>query len=769
METRFWIEGGMVGRGMCTKAKDRLRRAMLAGFALLALAVVPATASAAPPAPTIVGPAQGSTIGERPTTIFGGAEDTTDSVVVQVSGETVSHESVSQEQATSASGGTWAVQANLPDGTYTAQAQQTNSEAETSSSSAVTFTVDTTAPEVSLNAVASPTSDSTPTLSGKGGTLPGDDPSVTVQIFSGGSASGSPVTGGQASFSGGEWSFTPSSPLPDGTYTAQAFQEDALGHVGESTTSTFRIDTIAPTLSVNSPKSGQTLTSPKVGFSGSTNASSGDPSTLTVEIYSGSSASGSPEQTLEGHRSGSSWSTSELRLTNGVYTVRAEELDAAGNPGKSEPVTFSVNSSAPSVTLNKLPEFTNNTQPSFSGSADISEARPEVTLKIWRGTSASGSLALAPINVTQKGGLWSAAVAQPLADGTYTAQAEQAAEPGGNPSGVSAATTFTVDTVAPAPTLSAPGASTGQETLSGTAGVAPGDRKQITIELFNGSGAEGQAMETITVNASGNAWSATVASLGTGDYTALARQSDEAGNSGQSDRASFTVTAPPPAAAPSPSPPTASFTWVPASPRVGDSVSLVSNSTDASSTIGAFAWDLSGSGQFAPGGSVMTTSFATVGAHVVRLRATDANGLSGVASRTIVVGPATAKLMQPFPIVRIAGSETGNGVKVRLLTVQTPLLTRVVVSCTGPGCKTKSESRMATASAKSKVKAGAVTLAFKRFERTLRAGVVLQIRVTKAGQIGKFTSFKIRRHKLPVRSDSCLRPASSTPTSCPAQ
>src|SRR6185312_16204382 len=126
------------------------------------------------------------------------------------------------------------------------------------------------------------------------------------------------------------------------------------------------------------------------GFSGSTNASSGDPSTVIVAIYAGSSASGTPEQKLEGHRIGSSWSTSELRLTNGVYTVRAGEFDAAGNHGQSEPVTFTVNSSAPSVTLNKLPDYTNNTQPGFGGSADTSEAGPEVTLKIWRGTSASG-------------------------------------------------------------------------------------------------------------------------------------------------------------------------------------------------------------------------------------------------------------------------------------------------------------------------------------------------------------------------------------------
>jgi hypothetical protein len=123
--------------------------------------------------------------------------------------------------------------------------------------------------------------------------------------------------------------------------------------------------------------------------------------------------------------------------------------------------------------------------------------------------------------------------------------------------------------------------------------------------------------------------------------------------------------------------------------------------------------------------------------------------------------------MQPFPIVRIAGIETGNGVRVRLLTVQAPLSAKVVVTCAGKGCKTKSESRVATASSKSKSKAGAVTLAFQRFERPLRAGVVLQIRVSKEGEIGKYTSFTIRKHKLPLRSDACLTPTSSKPIACP--
>jgi hypothetical protein len=60
-------------------------------------------------------------------------------------------------------------------------------------------------------------------------------------------------------------------------------------------------------------------------------------------------------------------------------------------------------------------------------------------------------------------------------------------------------------------------------------------------------------------------------------------------------------------------------------------------------------------------------------------------------------------------------------------------------------------------------------LAFPRFQRALKAGAVLQIRVSKAGEIGKFTSFTIRRNKLPVRVDACLRPSSSSPSPCPSQ
>jgi hypothetical protein len=228
-----------------------------------------------------------------------------------------------------------------------------------------------------------------------------------------------------------------------------------------------------------------------------------------------------------------------------------------------------------------------------------------------------------------------------------------------------------------------------------------------------------------------------------------------------SQAATLTVSAPPLP----PAPPVAAFTWFPASPHTGEPVSLASTSTDAASAITAYAWDVAGIGPFLPGGSVLSTSFATPGNHAVRLSVSDAAGQSSVVTETIAVSPAQFTLMQPFPIVRIAGSDNAYGARLSLLSVQAPVGARVTIACKGRGCPAKPESRLASSSAGH---AGVVLLTFPRYQRALRAGVVLQIRVSKAGQIGKYTSFTIRRSKLPVRVDMCLAPTTSKPMRCPS-
>jgi hypothetical protein len=149
----------------------------------------------------------------------------------------------------------------------------------------------------------------------------------------------------------------------------------------------------------------------------------------------------------------------------------------------------------------------------------------------------------------------------------------------------------------------------------------------------------------------------------------------------------------------------------------------------------------------------------------VQLRVTDADGLSSIATETIEVTSVPLILMQPFPIVRIAGSETSTGVHLSLLTAQAPVGARVTVRCRGRGCPVRSESRVA---ASRKSKAGTLVVEFRRFERSLRAGVTLEVRVSKPGEIGKYTRFVVRRGRLPLRVDSCLGPAGIKPIACPS-
>lgn len=409
-----------------------------------------------------------------------------------------------------------------------------------------------------------------------------------------------------------------------------------------------------------------------------------------------------------------------------------------------------------SVSHDSTPKLKGTTDDSFN----LLEEFDPVTLEIRDGEGRR--VQTPPVTPERENQFWSATAAH-LPDGVYTAEATQTTllkETG------TANVTFAIDATPPQVTITTPSngssSSGGSESLGGSAGTAGGDLPAITIQLVAGEATAPQApVETLVVQASGESWSATLGGLVPGTYTALATQRDQAGNTGSSAPVTFTVVGPP-----APPPPVASFKWFPQNPTTGESVSLVSSSTDPASPITGFEWALSSSGAFSVGKPVLSTSFATPGGHVVRLRVTDAAGRSGTVTETVPVSERRRVLMQPFPIVRIAGSLTSRGAKIKLLTVQAPVAARVTIRCRGRGCRTASESRTASASSKSKLKPGAVLLSFHRFERSYRAGTVLTILVAKPGQIGKYTSFRIRRHKLPVRIDSCLA-ANATPVVCP--
>ncbi|MGO8907626.1 MAG: Ig-like domain-containing protein [Solirubrobacteraceae bacterium] len=272
---------------------------------------------------------------------------------------------------------------------------------------------------------------------------------------------------------------------------------------------------------------------------------------------------------------------------------------------------------------------TNDRTPSFSGLAE--EAGGEVTLRIYSGPTAEGTVIQELSTLLSLGGRWSLGPTEPLGDGTYTAQATQtnfASE-----TGTSLPVTFTIDTAAPTVTLNSP-QSPSDDTTPSFAGTAS-DVTPITVQIHAGPTAKGPVVSTATATGTGAGWTSGDASpaLSVGQYTAIAIQASSlVGNpAGRSGSVTFTVTPPPvitPALVAPPAPPVASFKWIPSAPHTGEPVTLVSTSTDASSPITGFAWALRGNGLFTQGESALATSFSTPGAHVVQLRVTAASGLS---------------------------------------------------------------------------------------------------------------------------------------------
>ena len=93
----------------------------------------------------------------------------------------------------------------------------------------------------------------------------------------------------------GKWSFTPPH-LSDGMYTVEATQGDAAGNAGKSSAVTFRVDRTPPVVAVTAPTAGAVLNSSQPTVSGTAGAGGGDGPLVTLKLYAGSIASGSPVQ-----------------------------------------------------------------------------------------------------------------------------------------------------------------------------------------------------------------------------------------------------------------------------------------------------------------------------------------------------------------------------------------------------------------------------------------------------------------------------------------
>jgi hypothetical protein len=105
-------------------------------------------------------------------------------------------------------------------------------------------------------------------------------------------------------------------------------------------------DWVGPAVTITAPADGSSTNDRTPTMRGAAGTATGDATTVTVRIYSGTTASGTAVQTRTVTRSGSSWTFTATSLSPGTYTARATQSDSAGNPGTADS-TFTIDTTAP--------------------------------------------------------------------------------------------------------------------------------------------------------------------------------------------------------------------------------------------------------------------------------------------------------------------------------------------------------------------------------------------------------------------------------------
>ncbi|MBM9936186.1 Ig-like domain repeat protein, partial [Pseudomonas aeruginosa] len=501
------------------------------------------TVDAVAPATPIVDPSNG-------TTLSGTAEPGSSVTLIDGNGNPIG-------QVTADGSGNWSFTPStpLPNGTVV---NATATDPSGNASAPASVTVDAVAP---ATPVVNPSNGTT--LSGTA------EPGSSVTLTDG---NGAPI--GQVTADGsGNWSFTPSTALPNGT-VINATATDPSGNTSPGASTT--VDSQAPAAPLVDPSNGTTI---------SGTAEPGSSVTLT-------DGNGNTIGQVTADANGNWTFTPSTPLPDGTV-VNVVARDAAGN--SSPPASVTVDAVAPAT---PIVDPSNGT--TLSGTA---EPGSSVTLTDGNGNTIG--------QVTADGsGNWTFTPTTPLPNGTVVNAT--ATDPSGN---ASAPASVTVDAVAPATPVVNPSNGT---TLSGTA--EPGS----SVTLTDGNGAP---IGQVTADGSGN-WSFTPSTALPNGTVVNATATDPSGNT--SPGASTTVDSQAPAA---PLVDPSNGTTISGTAEPGSTVTLTDGNGDP---IGQVTADGSGNWSFTP-----TTPLAD--GTVVNATATDAAGnTSGQASVTVDgVAPAT--------------------------------------------------------------------------------------------------------------------------------
>lgn len=393
------------------------------------------------------------------------------------------------------------------------------------------------------------TNDSTPTISGTG------QAGSTIHIMNNGTQIGTALVDGS-----GNWSFTPTAPLGDGSYSLRAYATDTAGNASaNSSVFAFTIDTAAPGVPVvtsviddvgpvtGTLTSGNSTNDARPTFSGTGDVGS------TVHVIVDGSEIGTAVVNAQG-----SWTfTPGTDLPDGPHAITFNATDVAGNTGSTTaPFNLTVDTGVPSApVISTAGDNAGSIQTPLSSGQSTDDTTPTLN-----GTATANATVTVyengqPVGTVQADGTgaWSFTPSTPLTSGshTWTATVTDAA---GNVSLNSPDFTLIVDTTAPnAPVISQAiddvgtitGPLTSGQTTDDTVPRLVGTSEPFaTVKIYEGTTLIG----TGTADSNGS-WSILLnTTLTAGAHSFTAQATDAAGNTSVSSTSfSLTVDTTPPA------------------------------------------------------------------------------------------------------------------------------------------------------------------------------------------------------------------------------
>ena len=464
--------------------------------------------NAAPIAPTVISPTNGSTTANTTPLIAGTAEP----------GSTVSVTDGGAPVCTAIAdaSGNWSCSPSTPlvNGAHALAVTATDPAGNISAPTTRPFTVDTvapTAPIVTAPTAGSPISNTTPTLSGNA------EPGSTVTVRDG---PGGPVLCTSVVGLSGTWTCTPSTPLTQGPHTLSTTATDPTGNTSAPVSTPVTIDTTAPIAPTTlSPAANAIVSDTTPTISGT-----GEPSS-TIKVTDG--PGGLLVCTAVVDASGNWTCTPPYILGDGSHALTLTATDPAGNTSTVATRPITVDGSlplAPTVSAPAPSQVISDTTPTLSGTSEPSST---VTIKDGPTTVCTA--------VADTNGNWTCTPSTPLTNGPHSLTAT-VTDPAGNTSPASSPVNVTVDNAAPTtPVISAPTAnsttSSNTPVISGTA--EPGSVIEITENDL--------PVCMATANISG-VWSCTPSiALGNGSHTLVTSARDAAGNTSPVATRTFSI------------------------------------------------------------------------------------------------------------------------------------------------------------------------------------------------------------------------------------